>query len=288
MMTAGAAELLVRKYQADGEHVVRTYQNLRFDKHLRLMREHMHLKEGTRILDVGCGTGALLVELAQAGAQVTGIDTFEEADGLDRSIAKARCREYGVRPHMIEGTAAQLPFRSNWFDILVSVGMLEHIAPGERSRVLRDMFRVISPGGYLLLIAGPTRATPFDQHIPGYPLANWLSRRMKVRVSHLVRRRQFLAIPWAVSRRELRTALPDAQFKSLYADYFALDGGQPLGPFRASPLWVLAWMKRHLWLRRVFALLAGILYLAGQEHCHILSIRKADSKASQAVKEVPG
>jgi ubiquinone/menaquinone biosynthesis C-methylase UbiE len=269
-----AAELIDSKYAADGADVVRTYQGLQFDKHIRLMRKHLGLKPGMRVLDVGCGTGALLVELAKAGALVTGIDTFEEADGIDRRIAEARLRENDVTAEIVDGTAATLPFPDQAFELAVNIGMLEHIRPDRRSGMLQEIFRVVRPNGYLFLIAGPTRATPFDQHIPGFPFSNWLSRDRKMQLSRNAGRRQFLAIPWGISRRELRVALPEAEFRNLYADYFRLDGGQPLGAFRTSPLWLLAWAKRRMRLHRFFGIAARCLYLVHQEHCHILAIHK--------------
>jgi SAM-dependent methyltransferase len=269
-----AADLIDRKYSADGPEVVRTYQGLHFTKHVRLLREKMGLRAGTKVLDVGCGTGALLVELATAGADVTGVDTFEEADGIDLEIAQARLRESGVSARVDKASAAALPFENEKFDLVVNIGMLEHISPAQRPALLREMFRVVRPGGHLFLIAGPTNTTPIDQHIPGHWFANWRSRERKIEISKRAGRRQFLAIPWGISRRELRDALPGARFRNLYPAFFSLDGGQPLGEFRLSLFWVLAWMKRRFHLHRLFGIAAGALCLLRQEHCHILAIRK--------------
>ena len=272
--TPTSAQLIAEKYREDGERVVHDYQALNFAKHLALMRKHLGLRPGSKVLDVGCGTGALLVELALAGADVAGIDTFEEAGGIDRRIAEARLREHGLRAELLEGTAAHLPFASGTFDIVASIGMLEHIPPGERKVALQEMFRAVKPGGGLFLIAGPTRLTPFDQHIPGHPFSNWMSRSRKLAVSAGSGRRQFLAVPWGISRAELREALPDGRFENLYGEYFALGGGGEPGAFSLHPLRFLVWAKRKFNLHRVFGLGASLLYLVHQEHCHILAIHK--------------
>ena len=281
-----ASALIERKYSADGRDVVQSYQSLSFGKHIRLLEEHMGLRPGTQVLDIGCGTGALLVELVNTGAQVVGIDTFEEAAGIDCEITKARLREQQVAAAVLHATAANLPFASESFDLAVNIGMLEHIPPDVRPAILREMFRVIRPGGFLFLIAGPTRLTPFDQHIPGHVFANWLSREQKLAIAEKAGRRQFLAVPWGISRRELRDALPDAEFKSVYPQFFGLAGGQPLGRFRWSPMWALAWAKRRLGLHRVFGAAAQLLYWLHQEHCHILSIRKRGSGAANHASAV--
>lgn len=273
-LARSSAELIEQKYADDGADVVRTYQGLHFDKHIRLMRQHMALRPGMSVLDIGCGTGALLVELAAAGAVVTGIDTFEEAGGIDLEIVRARMRERGVTAEVRSGTAAALPFADNSFDIAVNIGMLEHIPPDVRRSVLPEMLRVVRPGGSLFLIAGPTTTTPLDQHVPGHYFANWLPRERKIEICRREGHRQFLEIPWGISRAELRNALPGARLRSLYAAFFAMDGGQPLGPFRLSPLWGLTWAKRNLRLHRLIGATAALLYAVHQEHCHILQIEK--------------
>jgi SAM-dependent methyltransferase len=269
-----ASGLIAEKYAADGDSVVQTYLHLDFSKHIALMRKYMGLHPGARVLDIGCGTGALLAELCRAGAEVTGVDTFQEAGGIDRRIAETRLREGGFAAELVESSASSMPFPKESFDLAVSIGMLEHVAPESRPAMLREMFRVIKRGGFLFLIAGPTRLTPFDQHIPGHPFVNWRSRSKKLKISERAGRRQFLDVPWGISRSELRAALLGAQFINLYGAYFAEGGGKTGGTLSWSPLSMLVWLKRSFKLHKLFGLAASILYFFHQEHCHILAIRK--------------
>src|SRR5580698_4620980 len=90
----------------DGERHI-GYGGYRYDGRWRPVAEaiakHYQLAPGSRILDVGCGKGFLLYEFTQVvpGAQITGIDISKYA--IENSKEE-------VRPFLMEGTAAKLPF----------------------------------------------------------------------------------------------------------------------------------------------------------------------------------
>lgn len=97
---------------------------------------------GARLLDVACGTGILARELAQvigASESVTGLDV---APGM-----LAVAREIAPDIRWIQGTADQLPFPDQSFDVVVSQFGLMFFR--DRVRALREMLRVLSPGGHL-------------------------------------------------------------------------------------------------------------------------------------------
>lgn len=96
------------------------------------------------VLDVGCGTGYLLSEMAAAwpGAILTGIDPSPEM--LDRAA-----RRLAGRSSLVVGSADALPFAPASIDLIVSTSAFHYIrAPLD---ALSEMHRVLRPGGRVLL-----------------------------------------------------------------------------------------------------------------------------------------
>lgn len=91
------------------------------------------------ILDIGCGTGANL-ELLEKFGQVEGVDISPEALSF--------CRERGFENVRL-GAAEQLPCEDGSFDIVTALDVIEHLDDDLSS--LREMRRVLRPGGYVLL-----------------------------------------------------------------------------------------------------------------------------------------
>jgi SAM-dependent methyltransferase len=105
---------------------------------------HYGLRPGARILDVGCGKGFLLHDLKHAvpDASVSGLDISRYA--LEHAVED-------VRGHLVEGTAAQLPFADNSFDLVVSVNTLHNLRVSELESALRDIERVGRGAKYVVV-----------------------------------------------------------------------------------------------------------------------------------------
>jgi ubiquinone/menaquinone biosynthesis C-methylase UbiE len=105
--------------------------------------------EGPRVLDVGTGTGLLSLVIAQQHPewQVTGIDISEDMLKLASEAAMRNGFSDGIK--FQNASAESLPFPDNSFDIVVSNASL-HLWK-EPVKVIDQMVRVTSPGGYCLI-----------------------------------------------------------------------------------------------------------------------------------------
>jgi ubiquinone/menaquinone biosynthesis C-methylase UbiE len=112
------------------------------------------IEPNQRVLDLGCGTGTLVVLLKRKypAAEIVGLDPDPKA--LRR--AKKKVKRAGVSVQLDEGFADELPYDEGTFDRVLSSLMLHHLEDQDRERMLREVLRVLKPAGtfHLLDFAG--------------------------------------------------------------------------------------------------------------------------------------
>ena len=123
----------------------------------RQMLDSIAWRGDERVLDVGCGNGFLLIEAAKhlTSGSATGIDLWKTNSG-DQSpeVARRNAHLEGVadRVEIKNADARAMPFANSAFDVIVSSLMLHHAGgSADRNQVLREMVRVLKPGGTILL-----------------------------------------------------------------------------------------------------------------------------------------
>ncbi len=102
-------------------------------------------KQPQRVLDVGCGTGALLEELAALLPPSVSLAGIDAAPAM---VAKTAARLEG-RGRVAQGFAERLPFADGDFDLVVSTLSFDHWA--DQGQGLGECARVLAPGGLLVL-----------------------------------------------------------------------------------------------------------------------------------------
>jgi|GEM_PF-79738 len=111
----------------------------------RWLYEQVGLARAGTVLEVGCGTGAIAGEVAALGPRVTGLDSDA------RMLAVARLEAPAVR--LVQGDAHALPFPDDAFDVVLCHYLLLWLA--DPAHGLREMARVVRPGGAVLACAEP-------------------------------------------------------------------------------------------------------------------------------------
>jgi ubiquinone/menaquinone biosynthesis C-methylase UbiE len=113
--------------------------------------EHLSIKKGDTILDVGCGGGRTIGKLAAIAAEgkVYGIDHSETSVAMARG-ANMKWIELG-RVDIRQGSVSQLPYSDNLFDLATAVET-QYFWP-DLTADMREVLRVLKPGGKLIVIA---------------------------------------------------------------------------------------------------------------------------------------
>lgn len=125
----------------------------------KLLYDMLHPQTDSRILEVGCGGGALLAFLESKGHSPTGVDTLEEAIGAAGKTAR--------KSRILMADAGDLPFPDGSFDRLISQHLVEHLE--DLHGALKEWGRVLKTGG-VLAICTPNRLYPCPSlfHDPGH------------------------------------------------------------------------------------------------------------------------
>jgi arsenite methyltransferase len=118
-----------------------------------------HVRTPTRVLDIGCGRGAVSIMTAQSfpGARIEGIDLWrsEDQSGNTPEAAEANARENGVERQVTFATAdmTALPFPDRRFDLVTASLSIHNVHPAEpRATAVDEAWRVLAPGGQLVIV----------------------------------------------------------------------------------------------------------------------------------------
>lgn len=115
----------------------------------RMTVDNALIKPGESVLDIGCGTGevALLAKKRARAGTVYGIDPAPEMIAVAQNKAEHQKLDIDFRVGVIEA----LPFPDSSIDVVTSSMMMHHLPENLKVRGLAEVYRVLKPGGRLLI-----------------------------------------------------------------------------------------------------------------------------------------
>jgi 2-polyprenyl-3-methyl-5-hydroxy-6-metoxy-1,4-benzoquinol methylase len=111
--------------------------------------DNVALSTGARVLEIGCGPGIIATAMARRGLTVSAIDSLQEM--VDRTNAMAHQAGVGARVFAQAGHVSDVPFADASFELVVLIGVTEWLV--SMTEPLREISRVLKPGGHLILSA---------------------------------------------------------------------------------------------------------------------------------------
>lgn len=123
---------------------------LGFDRARQELIDQAKVEPGHRVLDVGCGTGSLIIMLKRryAAAEIVGLDPDPKALGR----AENKLRRVEVSAQLNQGFADELPYEAGSFDRVFSSFMFHHLEEQDREKALQEVRRVLKPVGSFHLL----------------------------------------------------------------------------------------------------------------------------------------
>jgi demethylmenaquinone methyltransferase/2-methoxy-6-polyprenyl-1,4-benzoquinol methylase len=120
-------------------------------KKIRKQIVQTYVKPGMEILDIGCGTGSLVMDVAKAGARVTGLDI---STGM-LAVAQKRIAKNGTQDRITLHNAGIVEidslFEENSFDLIISTLVFSELYSEERELALHQIKKILKPNGTLVV-----------------------------------------------------------------------------------------------------------------------------------------
>lgn len=136
-----------------------SFWNTGWDGAFQRLRQTMSLinDPSPKHLDVGCADGTFTRYYLEKFPQTEGYGIDISQAGIDRAINMC------PQGHFQQGDCYDLPYEDNFFDLVHSAEMLEHLEFPEKA--LSEMYRVLKPGGTLIVTTPNQKAAEYEEHL---------------------------------------------------------------------------------------------------------------------------
>ncbi|WP_296643417.1 methyltransferase domain-containing protein [Roseinatronobacter sp.] len=149
----GGEDIHVGLYESEDEDIAKASART-----VRHMASKLDLKPGAKVIDIGSGYGGAARYLArETGAHITCLNVSEKENARNRRMTAEQGLE--GRIEIVHGVFEDIPFPDNSFDVVWSQEAILH--SGDRDRVLKEVARVLKPGGDFIF-TDPMQATTSD------------------------------------------------------------------------------------------------------------------------------
>lgn len=188
--TGVASELYDEAYflnACEGFDEFRSTEGAELSRRLAAAWQVAGIASGMAILDIGCGRGEILRHVAVLGARAYGVDYSQAAVRMSRRVGvDIGAHEYPVGVYQAD--AKHLPFADAGFDRVLMLDIVEHLFPAELDCALAEAFRLLLPGGKLIVHTAPN--VWYDRY--AYPVVRGVRRLMGQGESYPDNPREFL------------------------------------------------------------------------------------------------
>jgi SAM-dependent methyltransferase len=145
---------------------------------------------GLGVLEIGCSFGHI-TEYLDEQPEIARIATFDtDADFV--GMLRAKIEDGGLKKVtnvrcLGNDETRRLPYEDAAFDLVLAIGVVEHLPRRNRRAQVDEYYRVLAPGGHIAVLDTPNRAFPLETHSVGLPFVQWLPAPLAYRYARLGR-----------------------------------------------------------------------------------------------------
>ena len=155
---------------------------------------------GLSVLEIGCSFGHI-TEYLDEQPEVARISTFDtDADFVAMLHAKIEDGDLKkvVDARLLGNDETQrLPYADGTFDLVLAIGVVEHLPPRHRRAQVDEYYRVLASGGHIAVLDTPNCAFPLETHSVGLPFVQWLPAPLAYRYARLGRPDRYRGVAYA-------------------------------------------------------------------------------------------
>jgi len=150
-----------------------------------------------RVLEIGCSFGHMTEYLAEQ-PELAALHTYD-TDAAFVELTRAKVEELELKVvrevlYLDQAATCRLPWPDGAFDVVVVVGIVEHLPVRHRREQVDEYYRVLDRGGHIAILDTPNRWFPMETHSVGLPLVQWLPAPLAWRYARLARPGRYGAI----------------------------------------------------------------------------------------------